>query len=481
MHRVNPKKKQAAALRFIAYAVTLTLTVLTTVVLLYIALGYRFDSQNGNVVRSGLLLVDNQPEAASIYINNELKDNTAPGRFVLSAGNYDLSLKKDGYRDWGKNVSLKASGVREVNYPILIPQKLTTAQVAQFTSASMVSQSQDRKFLLTHNTNATNLTLIELDPEEPKQTQITLSTAFSKESSQTGTIRVIEWALNNKQVLLEHTLPSGRVELISIDVTNPENVVNISRVYNGEVLRDIHYVGGNTKEVYGLANGILKRYKLENTESSVILKDIINYQPYSDDTVLFNRTSLTQKSEIGIWQDKVTTIIERDLDPASSPVFKYAKYDDHFYFAIAFTGSNGMTIYKDPLKKPILAKQLPLVKVTFEKPTSLTFSDSSQFVMIQSGSNFKVYDLEDLMQYQSQLPFTLAAGSTLTWIDSHHIQATAENGTSHLLEYDGQNQQALVSTKTGTKIYFSNNYENMYSFLDSEGSLRLNSTRLVNQ
>ena len=103
MHRVDNKRQQAAILRAIGYAVTIFLTATTTAILLYVALGYRLGS-SGHVVKNGLLLVDNRPQSAQVYINGEQKDSSTPSRFVLPAGNFQLDLKLDGYRNWTKQV-----------------------------------------------------------------------------------------------------------------------------------------------------------------------------------------------------------------------------------------------------------------------------------------------------------------------------------------------------------------------------------------
>ena len=73
MHRVNTKRRQAAIIRIVTYTITLILTVLTTAMLLYIALGYRIGS-SGHVVKNGLLLVDNRPQSAMFYVNGQKKD-----------------------------------------------------------------------------------------------------------------------------------------------------------------------------------------------------------------------------------------------------------------------------------------------------------------------------------------------------------------------------------------------------------------------
>ena len=478
MHRVDLNRRRVVALRIVAYSITLLLTLITTVVLLYVALGYRFDKA-GHVTRSGLLLVDNQPEAGAVFINGVQKDSAAPSRFVLPAGNYQLNLKLKGYKEWSKQVSIAASGVREVAYPILLPEKLNTKQLLEFSTPELVSQSLNRKLLLTHVANAASFELYTLDPKAPKQTNLPLPSAIKRENGQFGSFKVIEWALNNKQVLLEQTLPSGLTQLISYDVTRPDEAVVVNALYGDSTPSDPHYIGGDTEQIYGLNNGVLSRYSLTENNTISMLENIRSYQPYSDDTILFDR-SAAQASEVGIWQNKAITIVQKSALADAPTLLKYANYDGDYYFVIAQPTIDKVTIYRNPLKKPILAKQLPLTSFTFANTQKLDFSDSAQFILVQNGKTFVTYDLNDLLAYRVTLPFEQLDGSTLSWMDSAHIQAQAADGKVYLIEYDGQNQQALVTSRANTRLFFANNYEHLYQLIDQQDAkTKLSSVSLV--
>lgn len=462
MHRVDPKRKKKAALRAIAYSITLVLSVLTTIILLYIALGYRLDRESGHVVRSGLLLVDTKPEAAAIYINNEQKDSAAPGRFVLSAGKYDLSLRRNNYREVKKNIAVSASGVSEVNYIRMVPNSLKQTTIGETDIPTMVSQSQDKKFIITQVANQSNILRIEFNSESPTQTVLSLPSTVRREEGQIGVLNVIEWALDNKHVLLKQTLPSGSVNILSLDITKPEETINITSLYGAEAPEDVHYIGNNVEKIYGLKNGTLSRYSIVKKESDVVMQNVRSYQPYSDDTILFDRTSGVN-SEVGIWHDSATTVIATDPISKLPALLKYARFDDQDYFAFARPDGAEVLVYKNPLKKPILAKQLPLAKIAFPNPSALSFGPSAQFLLTQNGSNFLTYDLDDLKAYSVALPFGVENG-TISWMDTHYVQVRSDTGDVYMSDFDGQNIQKLVTVLGSTRIYFSNNYEYSYSF-----------------
>lgn len=479
MHRVDPKHRRAAILRAFAYALTLVLSVAATVVLLYVALGYRLDRTNGHVVRSGLLLVDNQPESAAIYVNNKLKDESTPGRFVLPAGSYDLKLARDGYRDWTKSVTIAASGVREVDYPMLIPNNLETHKLFDVTAPELVTQSQDKKLLLTHVANQATFELIELNVKESKRTTLTLPPAVVRENGQAGAFTLIEWALDNKHVLLDQTLPSGAHQYISLDVTKPESTVNISTLYGQNAPEAIHYVGSNTAKIYGLKAGTLSSYNLEKVETTTILNNIRSYQPYANDTVLFDRISEQNQIEDGIWKDGDSVVVHRANNTGAASLLKYAKYDDHFYFVVAEPANNVVTIYRDPLKEPVIAKQLPLVTLPFADAKKVDFSGSSEFVLIQNGKSLLVYDFNDFRQFNYALGFELAPAASTHWVNGTHLTVQAADGANYLFEYDGQNQQMLLSSKVGNGLFFASNDKAFYRFINAPSAVSFESTELV--
>lgn len=476
MHRVDTKRRRTTALRVVAYAVTLLLTTVTTVVLLYVALGYRFNS--GHVTRSGLLLVDNNPEAGAVYINGELKDASTPSRFVLKAGTYHLELKRSDYHDWSKQVSVAASGVREVRYPFLIPKKLRSKHLLDLDMLTLASQSKDKKLLLTYTENATQFNLITLDPKSPKQTTLDFTTAVRNESGKYGSFKVIEWALNNKEVLIAQTLPSGAVNLLSLDVTKPEELINITDQYGEQAPNTIHYVGGDTDKIYGLKDGVLSSYSLKQNERTELLSHVRSYQPYSDDTILFDRQA-DKNNEVGIWKDKAATVVTHTALSAAPTLLQYANYEDNYYFVVASPTESKVVIYQDPLKKPILKQQLPLTTLAFSEPQEVDFSASSQFILIQHDNSFLTYDLDDLLKYQVTLPFTLAAGTRLEWVDSSHVVAQTEDFNNYLLEYDGQNSHAIVNTAKDLPLLYANNFEHVYQLAPSDDALKLQAVSLV--
>src|SRR5260221_190217 len=101
MDFLDPKKRRAYHIRLIVGYILVAIVIgLGTIIIVYGANGYGINTKTGQIVQNGLLFVDSKPGGAEIYLNNADQHTTSSARLVLPAGNYTLTLKKPGYRDW---------------------------------------------------------------------------------------------------------------------------------------------------------------------------------------------------------------------------------------------------------------------------------------------------------------------------------------------------------------------------------------------
>jgi len=86
---------------------TFLFVVVGTVLIIFLARGYRFDFKNGTGLQStGLLSATSIPKSASVYLNDRLVTAT-DDTLNLSPGNYSVKIVKDGYLPWQKNIQNK--------------------------------------------------------------------------------------------------------------------------------------------------------------------------------------------------------------------------------------------------------------------------------------------------------------------------------------------------------------------------------------
>ncbi len=78
------------------------------------ARGYRFNPKDGTVTSTGILSVNSSPQPATVYVNGTLHGATDTN-LTLPYGQYTVEVKKEGYTDWKKNISLKGETVMSLN------------------------------------------------------------------------------------------------------------------------------------------------------------------------------------------------------------------------------------------------------------------------------------------------------------------------------------------------------------------------------
>jgi len=97
----------------VTLAVTLTILLIVSGIVMFFAQGYRIDIGNRNLEQTGILTVNSLPEGALIFLNEipqDVTDNSIQG---LKPGTYDLRLEKEGYQSWTRTVEISVGRVTQ--------------------------------------------------------------------------------------------------------------------------------------------------------------------------------------------------------------------------------------------------------------------------------------------------------------------------------------------------------------------------------
>lgn len=94
----------------------LTFCVVTPILILY-ARGYKFDYSSKRLLKTGSLVIKTEPAKAAVVLNGKpvsKSETPATLRFLLP-GDYDVTVKKDGYQAWTKRLTIKSQLVTWAN------------------------------------------------------------------------------------------------------------------------------------------------------------------------------------------------------------------------------------------------------------------------------------------------------------------------------------------------------------------------------
>lgn len=96
--------------------------VFATPIIIAYALGYGLDWESKKIVLSGGLSIQSLPKKATVLIDNNPRKETTPVLIKhLTPKYYQVTVTKEGYQPWQKNIAIKSELITEIKNVLLIP------------------------------------------------------------------------------------------------------------------------------------------------------------------------------------------------------------------------------------------------------------------------------------------------------------------------------------------------------------------------
>ncbi len=469
MDFLDPQKKRQHTIKlYIGYALIGTALFLASLLLLFAAFGYGINRSTGEVIQNGLLFVDAHPEQASMYINGQDRGQT-DGRFVLEAGNYNLELKRDGYRNWKRDFTLEGGNIVRLVYPFMFPNKLTSTDIQTFTTPpDMVSESPDRRWIVMHDqTNPTQFRVLDTSSKELPTETLSIPAAVLGNHAGTNAMEMAEWSTDNRHVLVKNSYPGG-YDYIVFDREEPAQSLNITQVfgkaYGNVTLRDKKF---DQLYLHDTATGDLLTGDSKAKTQTKVLEKVVAFWPYKDTTLLYTTNSdiAVDKSLLRLKDGQVTYTI-RELARSEAYLLNMAEFDGDTYVIACATIDGKIYIYKNPvaaLKQTPKTELNASILMKLDKPQYLSFSNNARFTSIQAGSQFAVYDFETELQYKYDTKVVVPAGYKAKWMDGHRLMLVGTDNKMTVFDYDNLNPQTLVTTNPAFIPMFDRDYDRLYT------------------
>ena len=100
--------------RIFFFLLTIVITVTVGTLALFYAKGYRFNSKDLSFGPNGLLVVNSDPQGAQIVVDSKLVSAT-DATIPLAPGVYDVVVKKEGFIQWSKKLTIEKEIVTQVD------------------------------------------------------------------------------------------------------------------------------------------------------------------------------------------------------------------------------------------------------------------------------------------------------------------------------------------------------------------------------
>lgn len=480
MEFLDPKKQRAHSIRImVGYVLIAIALILTTIILLYRAYGFGVD-RNGHVIQNGLVFLSSTPNPADIYINGKQHKDDTNVRLLLSSGQYTVELKRDGYTDWKRAITVEGGSVERFDYPFLFPTTLQTSSVKPYAKQpALVTQSPDRKWLLTQTSeSAHKFDMFDLsNPNEINKNlkELTLPDAAFTVGQDAAAQKweLVQWSTDNRHVVLKHFFQKDgqqQYEYVLLDHEDTAKSVNLTSAWGvnptNVELRDQAY---DQYYLFDQASATVRTATLKEPAPKDYLSNVLAFKSYGDDVMLYvsAQSSEAGKVAVKLQQGKESYTI-RTLPANSSYVVNLTKYDGDWYMAAGSASEGKVYVYQNPVT--MLKDQKIIVPIRILKVPNvdyLAFSSNARFIMAERGTNFAVYDAENDKGYNFNLKTPLDSPQAhATWMDGHRITLTS-NGKINVLDFDGANQRSLSAANSSFLPYFDRDYEYLYTLTNN--------------
>ena len=465
MFNVDLSSKRAKlALRFFTYGVMTVVSAVLTAFLVLVALGYRLD-KNFNFSQGGLMQFRSTPDSAAVTIDGKLQGFHTPDKANLGAGRHTVTMSLDGYHTWSKTVDLEAGQLLWLNYARLIPNSIATSTLKQYPSVASTLPSPDHHWLLMQlKSDEPTYALVDYSDEtKPQYTEFSLPDGlFTKKDGKYGTFQIVEWDLQSKYVLIEHT-NGGVTEFARMDRSKPADAVNLTKLFSLDV-KEAHFSGSDANIVFAKTDDVLRKLDIGSaTASGALVTGLRDFMVYGQDTIAFTQIQekttgdqATQQQIAGVFKGG-KVMPAREISASQQVKIAYNEYDNHSYLAVTEADNQTVDVIRDATLTGSSKENSVFAKFNLGKSVDyLTFSSNGRMIVAQHGNTLATYDLETSKTYTTTLDFGSDKTAQLKWLDDYYLWSD-DGGRLRIFEFDGTNEHDITSVAPGYDVMLSAN------------------------
>ncbi|PJA94062.1 MAG: hypothetical protein CO133_00765 [Candidatus Komeilibacteria bacterium CG_4_9_14_3_um_filter_37_5] len=141
---------------------------LTPILILY-GQGYNFNLAKQRIEQTGIIYLKTYPRSTQIYLNNKLIANSTPYHIKrLPVGDYEITIKKDGYHSWQKKITVVA-GMTTFIEDIVLYTDNAPREFSNFQLQSYFVSSANNLLMLTIKDNSYQLLYFDLNFNQLKK------------------------------------------------------------------------------------------------------------------------------------------------------------------------------------------------------------------------------------------------------------------------------------------------------------------------
>jgi hypothetical protein len=445
------QRKQRTRRLFLGYALVSVLVALASYIIINTALGYDLLTTNKEVVQNGLLVVESEPSNANIYINGIEESSDTGARLSLPEGTYTLELKKNGYRDWKREVRLVGGTVEQITYAKLLPIEPAREVLGVGDSAESLVSS-DRRWLLKKSASTSNLwQLIDTD------SSLGIPSTYSLPSSVFGSripvaTSVVSWAESSSRVLVEVLYGNGEKQYVNADLLRPDEVRDVTSLLSGLSIEHIAFwADTNDRYVVRQSDGTI-RLVLESGVRPILgagIESASKMYPLPTNAIVYSRELPSGEIEVHYLTEQNDIVLATYPQNARPLDIDFAQRNRNEYIILAGGGLEKTLIFRnveDVYKRSTTGRVPPFAIMPISADTA-EFSTRGTFALTASADEVAVYDTEKRAIYR----YGLDGGKSgvVGWLDDSRAYSVSPSGVVSVFDYEGSNFYPLLASAQG--------------------------------
>lgn len=482
----RPTKKQEITRRIVTY-VLMTLSVLTIVsALVFMLLGYRFDTDNGRIERGALLQFETIPSGAKVKIDGKTINSKTPAKSSVLSGAHTIVMEKDGYEKWTKTVDVVAGTLTWFDYVRLVPKNLTTEAVAGYSSMHGSLASSDGKTMIVQTVaSEPTFDIIDLHSDSVKSSTISIPKNLYTNATVIGVAHIFTinaWDSGGRYVLLQHQYDNNQ-EWLVIDTKDVARTQNVSALIDADI-NSIVFSGTSGNIFYALTSSgdIVKLDSSTTTIPRALVSGVLSFELFGTGVITYigtDQTDLTARV-VGLYADGDSTphILRSVPATVSEPLHvATSHYFNQDYIAISQGHEVDILsgIYP-PSGSKDSSSMSDFASFTFNSDVdTLSFSPKGDYLIAKSGDDYTSYDIEHQVTTNYKV---VGSKSLIKWLDNDHTWSDNDDNLA-IREFDGANASSLSGVVMEQGVALTSNNRYIYSIgTKSDGGYQLQRVRM---
>lgn len=487
------KKSRKRAKRAMRIRLTLVYTlmivsvgVLVAVLYLFIQ-GYRFNRYEGQLEQGGLVQFNSVPGDASILLDGSQLGIRTQNRLTITAGTHTITMRKDGYYDWSKKVTVEAGSVVWLHYVRLIPKQLTVDTPVSLAGATSSAVSyDDKKLAVVEKPSVPSFEIVNVDTDTPQKTLVSLpnGTYTAPAANEGQAFELSTWAHDNRYILIKHTYGS-KVEWLSVDTANQNTVKNITRLL-GVAATTVLYAKDDANTLFILdGNADVRKANVDQkTLSGPLAQNVESFDLYDNSTLVYvTKPTVTNTkytaAYLTLGAKKPRIVAEYDNATSGAVRFAIGSYNGGHYLAV--TSGDTLHVLTGDLSASDAGNPAPFADYTTLTVAGgvqyLGFSPEEQrFLYAQNATSMVTLDLDS--KTSAKHDFATQQTRGINWIDRYHFTAS-ENGGLTMYDYDGTNGHTLLAKSVDNTAVVLSNGRYMYALQPAQTGVQIARIKLI--